>query len=618
MRILLVDDDEALMDTLANHLIHQRYAVDIATDGQSAQGYLDMFTYDLVVLDLNLPDGSGIEFCQIFRKTGYEQPILILSATDAPAQKVKALDAGADDYVVKPFNLDELGARIRALLRREQVGLPTVLQLGGINLDPSTCETTYNGIPIHLTPKEFSLLELFLRRPNRVYSLDAIIGDLWAFENPPSEDAVRTHIKGLRQKLSAVGAPKNLIKTVYGLGYRLNVTDPVNEHENERAPHAALPSSTTVAVEKAWKKYHGVMQERVAVLEQAAIAIQQGALGQELYQTSQMTAHKLVGALGSFGFPMGSTLAQRLEKLLQTTPATEIPAAQFHKLVRQLRQEIDETSVEEVTETLTAGAPLLLLIGSDSALIERLSLEATQQSLQVRQAKTLIHAQRLLQQLKPQLVIFDIPVSELETASAEQLPPQLLKDIANFSEQFSGPLLILLPALPAQSRLQLVQQGASQLLERTNPPSQLVTDALQVMRANTTSAKIIIVDDDPQILEVLQMSLAPWNFDITAITKGKQLWTALETIEPDALVLDITMPEIDGIEICQLLRADPHWRNLPILFLTVHDAETTRGRAFRFGGDDFINKSVAASELAVRILNQIKHRINPGISADLN
>ena len=397
MRILLVDDDEALMGTLADHLIHQRYAVDITTDGRSAQGYLDMFNYDLVVLDLNLPDGSGVDFCQSFRSAGYEQPILVLSATSTPAQKVRALDAGADDYVVKPFNLDELDARIRALLRREQVGLPTVLQLGGINLDPSTCETTYNNQPVHLTPKEFALLELFMRRPSRVYSLDAIIDDLWAFENSPSEDAVRTHIKGLRQKLSAVGAPKDLIKTVYGLGYRLNVS--------EADKPSVTPSNTTVAVEQAWKKYQGVMQERVAVLEQAAIAIEQGNLGQELFQTSQMTAHKLVGALGSFGFPLGSTLAQRLEKLLQTLPSTNIPAAQFNQLVQQLRHEVDETSVEDATETVTAGAPLLLLIGSDGELIEQLSLQATQQSLQVRQANTLIHGQRLLHQIKPQLEI---------------------------------------------------------------------------------------------------------------------------------------------------------------------------------------------------------------------
>ncbi len=604
MRILLIDDDEALMDTLASQLIYQRYAVDIATDGQTAQGYLDLFNYDLVVLDLNLPDGSGIEFCKAFRQGGYEQPILMLSATGTPAQKVKALDAGADDYVVKPFDLDELGARIRALLRREQVGLPTVLQLGGITLDPSTCETTYNGNPVHFTPKEFALLELFLRRPNRVYSLDAIIDDLWAFENPPSEDAVRTHIKGVRQKLSMVGAPKNLIKTVYGLGYRLNVSEPVE---------AALPkSSTTLAVEQAWQKYRGVMQERVEVLEKAAIAIQQGNLGSELSQTSQMTAHKLVGALGSFGFSMGSTLAQRLEKLLQINPSTDIPAAQFHRLVQQLRNEITQTSVEDATETVTAGVPLLLLISPDRHLVDQLSLQATQQSLRVRQANTLIHAQRLLHQLKPQLVVFDLPPSSLTKEAlanepAEQLPTQLLQDIANFTKKFTGPFCLLLPALPASIRLQLVRQGASQLLDRASSPQQVISDALKVMRSNTAPAKIIIVDDDPQILKLLQVSLAPWNFDITPLTNSKRLWETLETIKPDALVLDVTMPEMSGFEVCQVLRADPRWYDLPIIFLTVHEAETTRGRAFRFGGDDFINKSVATSELAVRILNQIHH-----------
>ena len=604
MRILLVDDDEALMNRLADHLIHQRYAVDITGDGSSAQGYLDMFSYDLVVLDLNLPDGSGIEFCQTFRSNGYEQPILMLSATDMATQKVKALDAGADDYVVKPFDLNELDARIRAVLRREQVGLPTVLQLGGINLDPSTCETTYGGTLVHLTPKEFALLELFLRRPNRVYSLDAIIDDLWPFESPPSEDAVRTLIKGLRQKLSAVGAPKNLIKTVYGLGYRLNVSNASEPVE----PATASPSTTAVAVSQAWQKYQNVMQERVAVLEQAAIAIQQGALGAELYHTSQLTAHKLVGALGSFGFPLGSTLAQQVAQLLQTTPLTNIPVDQFYQLVQQLRQEVTDNSVEAATEAVTAGAPLLLLIGSDSGLVEQLSLQATHQSLRVRQASSLGHAQQLLQQFQPQLVIFDLLASLSTSQLSAPLSPELLADITQVAQRLTGPFLFLVPALPAQARLQLVQCGVSQLLDRTSPAPQLMAEALQVMRAMTTPAKILIVDDDPQILQLLQVSLAPWNFDITTLTEGSNLWAAMEENEPDALVLDVTMPDMNGFEICQLLRADPRWRMLPIVFLTMHQEDVIRGRAFHFGANDFINKSVAASELAVRILNQIRHR----------
>ena len=255
----------------------------------------------LIVLDLMLPDGNGIEFCKAFRQSGYENPLLILTAHASTEEKVKALDAGADDYVVKPFDFDELGARIRALLRREHQALPTILEWGALRLDPSTCETHYQSTPIHLTPKEFALTELFLRHPNRVFSLDAIIEDLWSFEDPPSEDAVRTHIKGLRQKLKAVGAPKDLIKTVYGLGYRLKPEEeapntsqsPVSPKRtpsfSSKAPQAVattppaptaasdmLQNATTLAVAQAWQHYQGKMHDRIDVLENTAPCPQSG------------------------------------------------------------------------------------------------------------------------------------------------------------------------------------------------------------------------------------------------------------------------------------------------------------------------------------------------------
>lgn len=222
MRILLVDDDEALMESLAQRLIQQRYAVDIAIDGGSAHAYLDLFNYDLIVLDLMLPDGDGIAFCRQFRQSGYVNPLMILTAKASTSEKVNALDAGADDYVIKPFDFDELCARIRALLRREHEGLPTVLEWGALQFDPGLCELTYAQQLVRLTPKELSLIELFLRHPHQVHSLSGIMDDLWSLEAPPGEDAIRTHIKSLRRKLREAGAPKDLIKTVYGLGYRLN------------------------------------------------------------------------------------------------------------------------------------------------------------------------------------------------------------------------------------------------------------------------------------------------------------------------------------------------------------------------------------------------------------
>ncbi len=221
MKILLVEDDERIAETLAEVFTHQHYAVDTAADGEAGWEMVEVFTYDLLVLDVMLPKLNGITLCQQVRTYGYRMPILLLTAKDASTAKVIGLDAGADDYVVKPFNLQELLARIRALLRRGNESLPPILEWGGLHLNPNTCFVTYGEHPLTLTPKEYALLELFLRKSSRVFSRGEILEHLWPSEEPPFEDAVKTHIKGIRQKLKAVGAPTNLIETVYGIGYRL-------------------------------------------------------------------------------------------------------------------------------------------------------------------------------------------------------------------------------------------------------------------------------------------------------------------------------------------------------------------------------------------------------------
>lgn len=145
----------------------------------------------------------------------------MLTARDSSNDKVLGLDAGADDYVVKPFNLAELAARIRALLRRGTAVLPTVLVWGDLRLNPSNYEVNYGEQLLHLTPKEYQLLELFMRKPERVFSRSLILDQLWSFEEPPGEETVKVHIKDLRKKLRQAGANPDFIETIYGLGYRL-------------------------------------------------------------------------------------------------------------------------------------------------------------------------------------------------------------------------------------------------------------------------------------------------------------------------------------------------------------------------------------------------------------
>ncbi|HAC62926.1 MAG TPA: DNA-binding response regulator [Cyanothece sp. UBA12306] len=221
MKILLVEDDENIALPVVEDLSDRHYVVEIAHDGQEAFELLDVFEYDLILLDVMLPKIDGISLCQRLRSQGCQTPILMLTARDTVSDRVKGLDAGADDYLVKPFALQELSARIRALMRRGESSLPPVLSWGDLSLDPNTCEVFYQEKLVNLSPKEFRLLEFFLRHPHQVFSRMQILDHLWPLEQLPEETTVKAHISSLRQKIKAVGGVSDLIETVYGLGYRL-------------------------------------------------------------------------------------------------------------------------------------------------------------------------------------------------------------------------------------------------------------------------------------------------------------------------------------------------------------------------------------------------------------
>jgi DNA-binding response OmpR family regulator len=221
VRILLVEDDIYLAEALAEALAIQRYAVDTVSDGEAAWVQVNTLDYDLILLDMMLPKLDGIHLCKRLRSNGYQMPVLMITARDTSTDKVIGLDAGADDYMVKPLDIPELLARIRALLRRGQtVSLP-ILEWGQLRLDPGTYEVCYGDQTLRLTPKEYGLLELLICNGRQIMSRSAIIEHVWSIDNPPKEDTIKVHVKSLRSKLRAVGAPEDLIETVHGLGYRL-------------------------------------------------------------------------------------------------------------------------------------------------------------------------------------------------------------------------------------------------------------------------------------------------------------------------------------------------------------------------------------------------------------
>lgn len=222
MKILTVEDDPIVAQTLKLLLTSYNYVVDIAMDGEAGLQLAESFDYDLILLDVILPKLDGISLCQALRTKGLQSPILLLTGQGGGQQKANALNAGADDYVVKPFDAEELIARVQALLRRSRATSQSVLTWGQLSIDPNRCKVAYGTELLSVTPKEYAILELFLRTPQKALSARSILEHAWTSLESPGEEAVRVHIKGLRQKLAAVGAPKDLIKTVHRVGYQLN------------------------------------------------------------------------------------------------------------------------------------------------------------------------------------------------------------------------------------------------------------------------------------------------------------------------------------------------------------------------------------------------------------
>lgn len=225
MKILIVEDDNRIAKPLAEDLRHQHHAVDIAFDGIEGWNYAQATEYDLILLDLMLPRLDGISLCKKLRTNKSNALVLMLTAKDTTTDKVIGLDAGADDYLIKPFELEELAARIRALSRRTPEVKPLILTYGKLQLDPNSSEVTYASKPINLTPKEYLILEYFLRHTQQVLTRSAILEKLWEFDKFSGEGTVKTHITNLRSKLRNAGSPDNLIETVYGMGYRLGEID---------------------------------------------------------------------------------------------------------------------------------------------------------------------------------------------------------------------------------------------------------------------------------------------------------------------------------------------------------------------------------------------------------
>ncbi|MDB9514249.1 response regulator [Kamptonema animale CS-326] len=616
MKILLVDDDRLLSATLAKVLGVNHYAIDLASDGQAGLELATAIEYDLILLDVQVPKLDGISLCRQLRSQGYRKPILLLTANDSDADVVAGFDAGADDYISKPCATEVLLARIRTLLRRSQALSPrdstqnlsaNTLTWGNLCLDLDSGRVTFGKQIISLTATEYNLLELFLRNPDRIFSRSAILDRLWGLEDAPTDRAIITHIKDVRKKLKAGGLTEEIIETVYGMGYRLksqpkSVPSNATKPENDSTKEHQSGSGTKQNTDKIFERFREVFNQQIAILEQAKNSLLAGNIENNLQEAAKNEAHKLAGSMGSFGYQEGSNLARSAEHLLiKNGSLSGEDITKFSELVTGLQQELTKPSA-----TLIAPSPptflsqRLLVVDDDIVLTERLKAESEAWGLRIKIASNLTNARALLALSMPDVMLLDLSFAETEEDGLT-----LLQEVTKRSPHL--PIIVFTGRDSLADRLAVSRLGARQFLHKPATTKQIFDAISRVLpHSKTLKAKVLIVDDDVLMLARLSGFLTPWGIEVITLTEPQQFWEVLVSNKPDLVVLDIEMPFINGLELCQVVRQDIQWENLPILVVTAHTDPESLQKAFIAGADDFISKPVLGPELVTRVISRLE------------
>ncbi|BAZ52112.1 multi-component transcriptional regulator, winged helix family protein [Nostoc sp. NIES-4103] len=596
---------------LCELLTTQYYTVELATDGEAGLALATSSNFDLILLDLLIPKLDGISLCRQLRTQGIQKPILLLTAKDQSADVVKGLDAGADDYLTKPYQISELLARIRALLRRGQNELaPTLLTWENLCVNPVSAEVTYKKQLVSLSPKEYSLLGLFLRNPQRVFSRSEIIDRLWSFDATPSEATVTNLIKDLRHKLKAAGMCADLFETVYGLGYRLKSppkTEPALDVSSLQAAKTQKlekakkekPQTSLASVNKVIERYKDTFVQRVTLLEQVEQALQIGKLQPELQQRASNEAHKLAGTLGSFGYETGSKLAQAIEHLLMDDKllgAKEV--SQLSQLVIQLKQALNKPPTPIAIEQQKPPQIPLVLVINDQSLANQLKTEATNWGVEIEADGNWAIAQQKISQ-SPAAVLLNI--------NQQQPLEDSLTLLQQLKEQLPNtPILAIAEQDNLTERVAVSRLGIQRYLHKPVTTAEVLAAIAQVLpKSEASQAKVLILDDDPIALELLSNLLLPWGLGVKTLQDPQHFWKVLIATIPDLLVIDLEMPTYNGIDLCRVVRQDPKWGNLPILVVTAHTDIESIQQVFAAGADDFISKPVVGPELVTRVISRI-------------
>lgn len=322
-------------------------------------------------------------------------------------------------------------------------------------------------------------------------------------------------------------------------------------------------------------------------------------------QQVQREAHLLIGSLGSFGFAEASRLSREIEQIFRAGVKASLDQVEhLEQLVVSLRQELERPTVTLESpaqeNTTIKQQRRLLIVDNDVQLGKQLIKEATIWGIQAFIATNITQAQDAIAQKFPDVVLLDLSFD-----GSAQNGLNLLAELTTSNRKI--PVLVFTAVEDFANRVKVARLGGQIFLSKPALTASVLAAVTQVLQqSNIIQAKILVVDDDPQILDILRTLLEPWGFMLTLLDNPQHFWTTLEQANPDLLILDIEMPQLSGIDLCQVVRNDPHWSELPVLFLSAHRDTETMTRVFTAGADDYVSKPVLGPELIARVLNRLE------------
>jgi DNA-binding response OmpR family regulator len=367
------------------------------------------------------------------------------------------------------------------------------------------------------------------------------------------------------------------------------------------------PSSQDIAtVNRVLERLRDSFKKRVAaqiaVLEQAHTALLAGSLDEQLQQAAKHEAHKLAGSMATFGYPEGSKLGRAVEHLLiNDRVLTPEEVSQFSQLVAALQQELTKSPVTSTASPApTVQNYRVLAIDDDATLMEKLLAEAQSWGIRLKVAPDLTTARSRMALAPPDAILLDLSFPDTEEDAL-----MLLRELAQRWPNL--PVIVFTGRDSLGDRLAVSRLGARQFLQKPATTEQIFQAITRVLpQAQTSDARVLIVDDDPMVIDALSALLTPWGLEVVTLTEPQRFWEVLITTSPNLVVLDLEMPLVSGLELCQVVRQDVQWGDLPILVVTAHtDAESLQ-QAFAAGADDFITKPVLGPELVTRVLSRIE------------